>query len=371
MRGEDADEELLQNERGIGAGGHDRCCRLGAGDGGFGEFGGFEAFGFLGGHIEAVGVEGAVLFSREDFLGVGRELFEGGLEGGVAWGHAEAVFLDEDGGGGHALDGGHDGGVKKADGVLALGEEFLQAIAGVAEIAAGEAVAEFEDDAAAGFGDEEADVVLEDLAALVTEVGVDFVELVEDLARVRTDVGSESLEGVGVEFQLALARGRRGRLAGGFVFVEARAARGFVTEVGGGEFGQRFVSGAAFVGTDGAEEEAGALGEAAFEDFEQFLEGFEDGLAAAELGVGKEIGALQPDEFFRGEEAGHAEREDGFTDDGGGMLGVVRVGVDRLDREFAAFGRGEFRGEFFGAGFDGHFIIAGDEVDGGGGGGFF
>ncbi|MFN9940078.1 MAG: hypothetical protein ACK56I_11460, partial [bacterium] len=103
------------------------------------------------------------------------------------------------------------------------------------------------------------DVVLEDLATLVAEVGVDLVEFVDDLSGVRTDIRGETLEGVGVEFQLPPTRGGGRGLAGGFVFVEAGPAGRFVEDVGGGEFGQGFVGGAAFVRTDGAEEETGSL----------------------------------------------------------------------------------------------------------------
>ena len=300
-----------------------------------------------------------------------RKLFERRLERGVTRRHAESVFLDEHGGGGHALNGRHDGGVEEADGIFALGEKLLQAIAGRLEIASGEAVAEFEDDAATGFRHEEGDVFLADLTALIAEVGVDFVQLVEDLPGVRADIRGEAFEGIGSEFQLPLSRGGGRGLAGGLVFVETRTAGRFVEDVGGREFGQGFVEGAAFVRADRAEQEAGAFGESAFEDFLQFFERFKNGFAPAELRVGEEVGAFQPDEFFRGEKSGHAEREDGFADDRGGVLGVVRVGVDRLDGEFTALRRGEFRGEFFGAGLDRHFIVADDEVGGGVLGGFF
>ena len=293
------------------------------------------------------------------------------MEGGIVRRDPEPVFFDQNGGGGQALDGRHDGRVKEADGVFALGEEFLQAVAGLVEIATGEAIAEFEDDAAPGLGDEEADVVIEDFAALVAEVGVDFVEFVEDLTGVRTNASGEPFEGVGMEFQFAVAGGAGGGLPRGFVFVEARATARLVEDIGGGKLGQGLVKGAAFVRADRAEEEPRALRDSAFEHLLQFLECFEHGLASAELGVGKEIRAFEPDKFFRGEKSRHAEREDGLADDRRGVLRVVGVRVERFHRELAALRGRQFRGQFFGAGLDRHFVISGDEMDRGVLGGFF
>lgn len=61
-RGEHPHEQLLQNQRGIGAGGHDGGGGFGTGDGRSGQFLRLETFRFLGGQVKPVGVEGAVLF---------------------------------------------------------------------------------------------------------------------------------------------------------------------------------------------------------------------------------------------------------------------------------------------------------------------
>ena len=47
FRGKDTHKQLLRNERGVGAGGHDRCDGFGAGDGRIGRFAQFEAAGLI------------------------------------------------------------------------------------------------------------------------------------------------------------------------------------------------------------------------------------------------------------------------------------------------------------------------------------
>ena len=274
------------------------------------------------------------------------------------------MLVDEEGGGEEFLHGRHDGGVEQADRILALAEQFLQAVAGIAEVAADDAVAQLENDPVAGFRHEQADVFQADHAAFGTEINVDLVEFIGDLARVGSDKSGKTLEGLRFELQLALARAVRGGVSCRLIFVVARPGW-FITKRDATQLGQRFVKDTALVRTDGADQHACARRQPAGEKGLQSFQSGQDRLAPSELGVGEEIDILKPDQFFRGEEAGHAERKNGLVDDGGGVVGVVRVGVNRFQAEVAAAGRGQLGGQFAGAGLDRVVIVAGHEVEGG------
>ncbi len=297
-----------------------------------------------GGDAEGVGVEGAVFFAGEVVCGLGGEFIEGAGEEpwGLGRGEAMAVHevLDEE----EAADGGDDGDEEDAYGVLALLEELLDECEAAGGLTGGEGVAELEDDAGAGEGDEGADVIDGGVAASGAEVEVDFFELVIDLAGVAAGEHGEELDGVGAEAEIEGAGAGVDEGAGGFLPAASTGVE-LVEELDVGEFGESFVEGAALIDIDGAEEEFYAGGEAFREGGLEAVEGVGDGGGAAEDCVGEEVCVFEPDEFVAAEEGEGEEGLAGLVDAGGGVVGVIGGTVDGIEVELAGVGACHFDGE--------------------------
>lgn len=273
-----------------------------------------------GGHFETPGVDGAVFLFREG----GDDSFGCPVERAVGFGQLCEKEIP---------DGGDDGGFDEADGAFVFEEEGVDELDGAVGVALFDGPGDFPDHALVAHRDHKGDVFHRHFPSFFSEVEVEFLDFVGDLAGFGPGTLYEERERLSFECQ-ALVFGDAADFERNLFFP---AFFRDVDLVVGSEVGvglEPFSKSAHAVDGAAAEEEDDAGREAGLEGFEEVF-GPGDGAFGFAGAVGaEEVGGLEPDDLVTPEEADGLKGFDGLGGFLKGVLGVVGHRFDDLVREF-------------------------------------
>lgn len=210
--------------------------------------------------------------------------------------------------------------------------------------------------------DHEGDVLDGDFAAFFSQIEVEFVDLVGDLAGFRASTLDEELESFALECEFFVT-GDAGHDAGDLFFPTFLGDVNLVVGLVFGVFLGPFAKAADAVDSGGAEEEVDAIGEVVLEDFQKVFDAGEGALGFAGAVGAEEIGPFEPDHLIGREKAEGLQGLDGGRAFLEGRLGIIGDSFDDLVGEIVTSGSLEALEE--GGGFLGNaaFIGSGDDVN--------